>query len=197
MVYRICRLIVRLVFKMLYRYEVTGRENVPEKGATLICANHIHNFDPFMVGSSVKRPVYFMAKAEIFKYPLIAAFFRQLNAFPVKRGAADKRAIRKSLETLRNEQGLIIFPEGTRSKTGQLQKAFSGAGMIALKEPCVVVPAAVVGPYKLFRKVKVIFGKPVYIDDLRGDKVSRDQAQEATERMMNTIRELLEDHPAK
>lgn len=194
MFYNIVRIFLVVLYKILFRYEVIGKHHIPEKGAVLLCSNHISLFDPPIIGIHLKRRINFMAKEELFKIPVLGFCIRQLGAFPVKRGASDKRAIRTSLELLRDNKIFAIFPEGTRSKSGEIGKGLSGAGLIALKEPCTVVPVAITGPYHPFKKMKVVYGSPVNIDDLRGDKVTKEAAQEATERMMNAIRTLYVEH---
>lgn len=194
MIYWLSRFICMLFFRIFFRNEVIGAEHIPKRGPVLLCANHIHVLDPPLIGVSIKRPVTFMAKAELFKIPLIAAYLKKLKGFPVKRGAPDKAAIRTSLQVLKNGDAFVIFPEGTRSKTGELGPAFTGAGFIALKEKCTVIPIAIIGQYRLFRKMKVAIGPPVMIEDLRGDKVTKENAREATERMMNSIQSLLDEY---
>ncbi|MDQ0337762.1 1-acyl-sn-glycerol-3-phosphate acyltransferase [Caldalkalibacillus uzonensis] len=197
MIYSLCRFILHCLYRILFRYEAVGLKHIPRRGAVLLCANHISNWDPPLVGIPLERRVNFMAKQELFKIPLLAQLLRYLGAFPVKRGASDKRAIRTALSRLQEEKVVVIFPEGTRSKTGQLGKAFTGSGFLALKEPCTVIPVAIIGPYRLFRKVKIVYGPPVSIDDLRSEKVTKQEATLATERIMNGIQRLLDQHQPK
>ncbi|QZT32624.1 1-acyl-sn-glycerol-3-phosphate acyltransferase [Caldalkalibacillus thermarum TA2.A1] len=193
MFYEICRIILHTVYRLLFRYKAYGTEHIPEQGAVLLCANHISNWDPPLVGLPLMRRVNFMAKQELFKIPLLSQVLRYLGAFPVKRGATDKKAIRTALSRLQEGKVVVIFPEGTRSKSGRLQKAYSGFGFLALKQPCTVIPVAIIGPYRLFRPVKIIYGSPVNLDDLRVEKITKQEAVLATERIMNSIRQLLEN----
>ncbi len=194
LIYEFCRIIVFLVYRLLFRYEAYGMEHIPDQGAVLLCANHISNWDPPFVGLPVKRPINYMAKEELFRIPILRTVIRTLGAFPVKRGASDKKAIRTALEKLANGEVVLIFPEGTRSKTGKLGKGYPGSGFIALKEECTVIPTAIIGPYRLFRKVKIYFGPPIPLDDLRSEKAGRLEAELATERIMEGIRHLLVNH---
>lgn len=189
--YRIAKFVVYSVFKPLYRIEVIGIENIPKDGAVLLCSNHIDNFDPPMVGITTPRQVRFMAKEELFKIPILGMAIRNLGAFPVKRGFADRDAIRTGLKVLKNGEVLGIFPEGTRSKTGKLGKGLAGAGFFALRSDSVVIPSAIIGPYKPFRKVKVVYGKPIDFKNYRERKIS---AEEATEVIMKEIQNLLDKH---
>jgi 1-acyl-sn-glycerol-3-phosphate acyltransferase len=138
-----------------------------------------------------------MAKQELFKIPVLRSIIRYLGAFPVKRGTSDKKAIRIALERLSAGEVVLIFPEGTRSKTGQLGKGFSGSGFLALKVKCTVIPTAIVGRYRLFSKVKIFFGPPIYLDDLRSEKAGRAEIEQATERIMEGIRKLLVENQSQ
>lgn len=186
--YTVARGIVKLIMSCLYRIETKGLENIPKEGAVLLCANHIHNLDPPLVGITMKRPVVFMAKEELFKVPILGKIVRKANAFPIKRGKADREAIRIGLKTLRVGKVLGIFPEGTRSRTGELGKGLSGVGFFALRSDATVIPCAIIGPYKLFRKVKIIYGNPVNFNKLKDKNAS---IEEATELIMTHIREIL------
>lgn len=189
--YQFAKTAVFSVFKPLYRLEIVGTEHFPEKGAVLLCSNHIDNLDPPTVGITAPRPVHFMAKEELFRVPIIKSLISGLGAFPVKRGLADRDAIRKGLSVLKAGEVLGLFPEGTRSKTGELGKGLQGAGFFALKSNAYVVPCAIIGPYKPFKKVKVIYGEPIDFTSYRKEKIS---AEQATEIIMNEIRVLLEKH---
>lgn len=186
--YTVARGIVKLIMSCLYRIETKGLENIPKEGAVLLCANHIHNLDPPLVGITMKRPVVFMAKEELFKVPILGKIVRKANAFPIKRGKADREAIRIGLKTLREGKVLGIFPEGTRSRTGELGKGLSGVGFFALRSDATVIPCAIIGPYKLFRKVKIIYGNPVNFNKLKDKNAS---IEVATELIMTHIREIL------
>lgn len=186
--YSFAKGVVKGIFQPLYRVEAKGVENIPKEGSVLLCANHINNADPIVIGITCPRPIVYMAKEELFNIPILKGIVKRLNAFPVKRGKADREALRKGLETLNNNQILGIFPEGTRSKTGEIGKGLAGAGFFALKTNATVVPAAIVGSYKPFRKVKVIYGKPIDMKPLKEKKAS---ANEAVELIMAHIKEIL------
>lgn len=189
--YDFARSVVYGVFKPLYRVEVIGRENIPPEGGVLLCSNHINNFDPITVGMMASRPVHFMAKEELFTVPILGKMVPHLNAFPVKRGMSDREALRKGLAILKEGKVLGLFPEGTRSKTGELGKGLAGAGFFALRTDAQIVPCAVVGPYKLLHKLKIVYGKPISMEAVRKSKGS---AEEATELIMGEIRKLLDEH---
>ncbi|ALC90101.1 acyl-phosphate glycerol 3-phosphate acyltransferase [Bacillus sp. FJAT-18017] len=189
--YDFAKNVVKLALKPVYRYEIIGQENVPKDGGVLLCSNHIENFDPLLVGITTKRPVHFMAKEEIFKVPVLKNVVLMCNAFPVKRGMSDREALRKGLNVLKEGKVLGLFPEGTRSKTGELGKGLAGAGFFALRSSAHVVPCAIIGPYKAFSKLKVVYGKPIDMEKVRMEKASADVV---TELIMSEIRKLIDEH---
>lgn len=186
--YSFAKIIVTGVLKPIYRFEVIGQENIPKEGPVILCSNHISNMDPVTLGITCPRPISFMAKEEIFKVPGLKQIVKALYAFPVKRGKGDRAALRTGLQILREGNVFGIFPEGTRNKSGELGKGLSGVGFFALKTDAAVVPCAIIGPYKPFRKVRVVYGKPIDMQKLKEKKVS---AKKATEVIMAHIQEIL------
>ncbi|MGD6815737.1 lysophospholipid acyltransferase family protein [Metabacillus sp. 84] len=189
--YQFGKNLILVLFKPIYRMEVHGKENFPKSGSVLLCCNHIDNLDPPIVGACTPRMVHFMAKEELFKVPVLGKILSRVGAFPVKRGLSDREALRKGLKVLKDGEVLGLFPEGTRSKDGKLGKGLAGAGFFALRSDALVMPCAVVGPYKPFKKVRIYFGEPLDVREYREKKVSAD---EMTLVIMNQIGELLEKH---
>lgn len=189
--YAFARSVVAGVFKPLYRIEVSGLEHFPKDGGVLLCTNHIHNFDPLVVGITAPRPVHFMAKEELFKVPVLGNIVRKCNAFPVKRGKGDRESLRAGLKVLKDGNVFGLFPEGTRSKTGEIGKGLSGAGFFALKTEADVVPCAIIGPYKSLKTLKVVYGKPIAMGEMRAAKAS---AEQVTELIMSEIHKLIKEH---
>ncbi|KAB7708895.1 1-acyl-sn-glycerol-3-phosphate acyltransferase [Bacillus aerolatus] len=189
--YSIARTVVKSILMPLYRIEVHGREHFPKEGGVLLCSNHIDNLDPPVVGITAPRPILFMAKEELFKVPVFGKMLTNLNAFPVKRGMSDREALRKGLKFLKEGKVLGLFPEGTRSKTGEIGRGLAGAGFFALRTDAYVVPCVIVGPYKMLGKLKVVYGPPIDMEELRSRKAS---AEETTEVIMSHIRKLREDY---
>ncbi|WP_139367654.1 lysophospholipid acyltransferase family protein [Bacillus alkalicellulosilyticus] len=189
--YRFGQFISRAFLSSLYRVEVIGQENLPEEGPVLLCCNHIHNFDPPLLGAYIQRPIRYMAKQELFKYKFSNWLLRSVGAFPVRRGMSDKQAMRVTIQFLRDNEMIGLFPEGTRSKDGQLQKGLAGAGFFSLRTEATVIPCAIVGPYKPFKKLKLVYGPPIDMVQLREDKIS---VEDATAVIMDSIRSLLVEH---
>jgi 1-acyl-sn-glycerol-3-phosphate acyltransferase len=189
--YSFARSVVAGVIKPLYRIEVIGLEHFPKDRGVLLCTNHIHNFDPLVVGITAPRPVHFMAKEELFNVPVLGDIVRKCNAFPVKRGKGDRESLRAGLKVLKDGNVFGLFPEGTRSKTGEIGKGLSGAGFFALRTEADVVPCAIIGPYKSLKTLKVVYGKPIAMEEIRAAKASPEQV---TELIMSEIHKLIKEH---
>lgn len=192
--YSFAKTVVYGILKPIYRFEVIGADKFPKEGGILLCSNHIDNLDPPVVGINAPRPVNFMAKEELFHLPLLKSILPGVRAFPVKRGMSDRDALRRAIKLLKDGEVVGLFPEGTRSKDGQLGKGFSGAGFFALRGEANVVPCAIVGPYKPFKRLKVVYGNAIDMQPYRERKAS---AEEVTEVIMAHIAELLEQYKTK
>lgn len=189
--YSFAKTVVFAVLKPIYRFEVIGSENFPKEGGILLCSNHIENLDPPVVGINAPRPVNFMAKEELFKIPILKSILPGVRAFPVKRGMSDRDALRKALKLLKEGEVVGLFPEGTRSKDGKLGKGFAGAGFFALRGNANVVPCAIIGPYKPFKRLKIVFGEVI---DMKPYRERRASAEEVTEVIMEQIAKLIEQY---
>lgn len=189
--FHIGQAVCRIFFRLLYRIKIQGNQNIPNENGVLLCSNHIHYLDPPLVGSFLKREVRFMAKVELFEAPILKSFLPRFGAFPINRGKSDRKALRTGLKLLEEGEMVGVFPEGTRSKTGELSKGLTGVGFFALRSSAAVVPCAVIGPYKLFGTIHVIYGKPLNMDYLREEKAS---PEVVTEAIMQGIQDLIDEH---
>lgn len=191
MFYKFAKVIVLMIFKLMFKIKVIGKENVPKTGPVIVCSNHISNFDPPVVGITFPRTIHFMAKEELFHNRFLKLLLTKLNAFPVKRGMRDRQALRDGLKVLEDGHTLGLFPEGTRSKDGQLKQGLAGAGFFAMRSNATVIPCAIIGTYKKFTTLKVIYGKPIEFESLKKEKPN---AQEVTNEIMYNIQALLDEH---
>lgn len=180
--------VVRTAFSLYFRIRVTGLEKVPNDGAVIVIANHRSGFDPPMVGAILRRPVHFMTKAELFSYPLLPIVFKYVQAYPVHRGHPDRKAIRHSLEILNHGEVIVLFPEGHRTETGDLQKARAGVVYLAQKTNCVLLPIGITGQYGFRKTICYHVGDPFRLDS----QMPRKDAQEL---VMDKIRQLIEGSP--
>ena len=185
MFYKIFKVLCRFWYGIILRTRVIGAENIPQNGAFILAANHVSNWDPPFLGTFIDREVCYMGKEELFKNPVMAWICRHLYVFPVKRGAADKTAIKTAVKILRDGKCLGIFPEGTRSKTGKLGRAEAGVSLIAAMTKAPIIPAAIIDTEKIFsRDVKfprlaVVYGSPMKFSGSTKDKEALDNfAQE-------------------
>ena len=195
MFYKIFKILCRLFFGGILSTKIIGVENIPKEGGFILSANHISNFDPPFLGTFIDRTINYMGKEELFKNPIMAMICRGLNVFPVKRGAADKNAIKNAVKVLKSDGCLGIFPEGTRSKTGKLGKAELGVSVIAAMTKAPVIPAAIIGTKKIFSseekfpRLAVVYGEPLKFSGNAKDKeVLNDFAQ----KIMSEIAKLKE-----
>ncbi len=150
----IVHLIVRFVVRCcLPNLKVTGRKNIPLRGAVLICPNHTSDGDPPLISSCIFRPMWWMGKRELFTIPVVSPLISFWQTFPVDPGSPDRAALKRCEELLKRGNGLVIFPEGRVSPTGEMGPVLPGAVMIALRTGAPIVPAGVAGlsdvmPYK-------------------------------------------------
>ncbi|MDA8146278.1 MAG: lysophospholipid acyltransferase family protein [Thermaerobacter sp.] len=147
-------------FPLRFRWRVRGREQVPREGGIIVCCNHRNHWDPPLVGSASPRQLRFMAKQELFGVPFLGRAIRAVGAFAVRRGEADREALRHALRLLEAGEAVGVFPEGTRSPDGSLRAFHDGAALLALKSGCPVVPARIDGAYTWGGRITVTFGAP-------------------------------------
>ena len=200
MLYSIVKAILVLLFKYLCRWEIEGTENIPKEGPVIIAANHVSYWDPVALGVAIPdRRIYFMAKANLFKIPVLAQIITNFGAFPVDRNKSDREALRAGIEVVSNGNILGIFPEGTRVRDGSLGKFLGGAAMIAAKANVPIIPAALVNTPNIFsrgffRPFRVVFKEPIYITKEEGQKkVTSQQLEEVSSDIRQQILAVLQD----
>jgi glycerol-3-phosphate dehydrogenase (NAD(P)+) len=168
LVYIPVRVVLELFIRIYFRLSGTGREHIPKTGPVILAANHRSFLDPFVIGALVRRPIYFVAKRELFEKRWQAWLLNCVGAFPVRRGESDEEMVQTGLELLAAGKPIVIFPEGTRIRRGPLGNPKRGVGRFALESAAPVVPIAVTGTERARRgwrirpvKVKVRFGRPL------------------------------------
>lgn len=181
-------------------FKVVGAENIPRSGPIILCPNHSATLDPPLVPAFVPRSdTWSMAKSEYFRKPWLRWLFRSYHAFPVVRHTADRTAIKRSFDLLKAGEVLVMYPEGTRVESGVLGPPEPGAGFLAQKAGCPVVPVALTGTRECLPKgakwprrthVTITFGRPFILATKRpdGTRVSHEEASDA---IMAAISELL------
>jgi glycerol-3-phosphate dehydrogenase (NAD(P)+) len=187
LVYWPARWVIGTSILVFFRLRRLGREHIPE-GGVVLAANHRSFLDPFAIGCCIGRPIYFVAKQELFRNPLVGWFLNCLGAFPVRRGDADEESVHTALTLLERGSAVVVFPEGTRIRAGSLGAPKRGVGRLALQSGAPVVPIAITGSERAREgwkikpvKVHLRFGPPLTFP--RVDDPSRFLAGEVTERI--------------
>jgi 1-acyl-sn-glycerol-3-phosphate acyltransferase len=196
--YYIARGLLIGLLKLLTRWRVKGRGNVPREGPVLVVANHLSLADPPLLGVSLGRKVIFMAKEELFRSPVSAYFVGGLGSFPVHRGRLDRGALRRSQQVLADGLALAMFPEASRSRSGKLKNALPGSALIACRGGVPILPVGITGTEKLrgigwlFRRPRLMvnIGQPFSLPPVEG-RLTREKLAEYTELIMRRIAGLL------
>lgn len=180
--YKILHGIVKFLNKIIVRPTYEGIENIPKSGAYILAGNHIHLFDPVTIMSITNKPIHFLAKASLFKFPQ-SLIFNHMGLIPVNRNRKDKEAYDSATKYLKNGEIIGIYPEGTRERGRGLLPFKKGAVRMSYETDAPIIPFATVGKYKLFRKgVIVRFGKPYIVKN--GIDKSNDELREIIRRLL-------------
>jgi 1-acyl-sn-glycerol-3-phosphate acyltransferase len=194
--YRLCWLLVRGFMEACCRLKIVGAENIPGTGGFILASNHISAVDPPFLGSSVSRELSFMAKKELFGVFVLGPLIKRLNAIPVDRGIFDRNALERSQRILSDGGGLIMFPEGTRSKTGQMGKGKPGIGMLARTAVVPIVPAYIhnskIFHKLLFRGKRLVIGfaEPIPAEWVAGNSDDKEGYRAIAAEVMERIKKL-------
>lgn len=170
MLYKFLHFLDKIILYPLFRVEVKGKENLPDEGAYIICANHWSNWDPFFIAGILSKPISFMAKREFFDYKFLSWLLNTLYAFPVDREKFDLKSLRHSVDLINNDKVIGIFPEGTRVKEVDRKNIKDGAGYVALKTKADIVPVEIISTYRPFSKTRLLIKKPLEVDDYKDYK---------------------------
>lgn len=188
MLYKFVVWLCKVYFGIFYRASFEGLENVPEEGALLICSNHISMLDMFLFGPRISRRIYFMAKQELFKIPVLNVVLKGLGAYPVKRGYGDLQAAKTTMKLLGEGKVVGIFPEGHRRNKSKVKlKPKIGAVLFALESGAPILPVGIFGTYRLFSKIRVVYGKPYHLAGETGRKLPKAEMQQMADELMDRI----------
>lgn len=189
-----------VTFGALGKLESHGNENIPRRGGVLLLSNHVSYLDPFIIGTVAHREIHYMARHDVFRIPGLRQFIAALNAYPVRRGAADRGALKHTLSLLKAGKVVLIFPEGTRSVDGMLGKAHDGASFIVHSADVPTIPVFLKGTI-LPRNAKCIrptqlsatFGSPLDFNEVRQIADRRELYRRMGEQIMQSIAELRDE----
>jgi len=166
----VSKLFVLPIYKFVFKGQLIGRDNIPQKDSFIMVSNHGSLLDPPLLGHALGRNISFMAKAELFKVPFLGSIINACGAYPVKRGIADKNTIKTACKKLSNDNSIGIFIDGTRQKNGRVNKPKQGAALLAFKNQKLLLPVAIVNSHRLIRfkffiplfsKIVIKVGKPI------------------------------------
>ena len=177
-IYRVAWCLFRLVFAAYFRWRVFNPERVPLTGPVILAANHASFIDPPLVGSGLKREINYLARESLFRFPVVGAVLRAVNSVPVDRDGGGAAGLKAILGRLLAGGGIILFPEGTRTRDGRLQPARSGIGLAVIKSEAPVVPVRVFGTFEAYGRhlkfphphpIAVKYGQPILFEELRAE----------------------------
>lgn len=188
------KFLVKLYFKIFYKVEEIGVENIPQNEGIIIAPNHIHFADPLLIGSFYPDKMKVMAKDQLFKNKLLGKFLTFLGAFPVDREGNDIKAIKTSLKILKSNQHLLLFPEGTRNiLSGKLHSnGKPGVALLAVKTKTRVLPVTIDSNFKLFGKIKIIYHSPISLDKYYDKKLSTTDYEKIINDLLDYLYESVE-----
>lgn len=194
MVKKILRIIVKYLIIItniiFYRVKVIGKENIPKEGAFILCGNHRSYLDAPMIVTNSKRKVRFMAKDELKKNLITRLAVYIFDGIYVKREAKDVGAMKEVLKTLKNGEGVGIFPEGTRNGMAKGVQAKNGVSYFALNSDAKIIPVGIKGKLKPLHKTILTFGKPIDISEYRKDRKNKENLDKVTNIIMEKIVDL-------
>lgn len=193
MFYWVCKSLVVLFYRIVYRMDIKGMENIPTSSGAILCPNHYFWADPLTASIALKRKPIIVTKQEAFKNKLGAFFLKQYGAVPIKRGETDIKAFKTILSSLKDNQLVMLFPEGTRMKNNHLGKANAGAFVFAHRAQVPIIPVAINGGYKWFSKLKVRYGTPIYLTEYYGKKLSDKDKEDLGIMLMSCIKKLIKE----
>ncbi len=185
--YSLVKGIANILFRLIYKIEVYGKENMIKEGKIILCSNHINNLDPIILSMIFPRQIFWMGKRQIFKFKIIAYLLNKLGVFPVDREEADLSAIKNALKILKDEKVLGIFPEGTRVKEINLDNAKPGIAMIGIKAKAPILPVYIEGNYKIFSKIKIYIGERIEFSHIYGKKLTTEDYKSYSKEILKSI----------
>lgn len=199
MFYRISWFICWLICKIVFRLEISGRENIPKKEAVMIVANHTSFLDPVIIGVSSPRILTYLAREDLFEIPFFRRLLWALGNIPISRRKLEFSLLNKISKLAEQKKAFVIFPEGTRSKTGRIGSGKAGVGLIAWRARVKIIPTLILGTDKALpvkakfirlAKIKIIFGQALNLSSFYQREPSRELYQEIVNRMIESIKQL-------
>ncbi len=202
--YKLTTLLFKGYFHIFYKFRVYGAQGLPP-GAAILAANHASFFDPPLIAAVCPEDLHFLARASLFKSKFAQWLLPKLNAHPIEGTVQDRNSLRMICQLLQDGNKVLIFPEGMRSATGDLQPIKSGVAMLAMRAPCPIIPVYLQGTFAVWPRnqrwpslrsaITCVFGKPIYISDNPDDhkKKRQEQCLQQLQESLNNLRLWAED----
>lgn len=197
--YRLCWILAWLPLKILYPTKVIGKENLPKKSKAILACNHMSNRDAVVIQHKFPRRAYFLAKVELFRKKFNAGMLKVFGAVPVDRNNVGISSIKTVLKLLKDDEWVVIFPEGTRRDTENnedLDAAKNGMSMFALKGNCPIVPMWFMKKPRPFKRNVLLIGKPIYLTEYQDKKATKEMFDEITAKVLSEMYKLRDDYSA-
>ncbi len=195
-VYNIFYNLAKLLARLFFSYRVVHPERIPEEGPLIIAVNHSSYVDPPLAGICSRRAVYYLARKNLLEWPFFGPLFPDMNVIPVERDGNDMSALREVIKKVREGNGVVLFPEGTRSRDGALQPARAGIGLVIAKTRATVLPMRIFGAFEAFpkgsklphlRPITVVIGEPIRFAPEEIEPTTRETYQRLSDRVMESI----------
>ncbi len=189
----------RILARLFFGYRIIHRERLPETGGFILAANHQSYFDPPLVGICSRRAVHYLARKSLMDWPFFGPMFPDMNVIPVDRGGNDMSALKTVIRKIQAGEGVVLFPEGTRSPDGKLQPAQAGVGLVIAKTLAPVVPVRIFGSYEAFPRgskhiklhpIRIVVGKPIHFTKDDVANADRETYRKLGQRVMDAIAQL-------
>ncbi|SMB94422.1 1-acyl-sn-glycerol-3-phosphate acyltransferase [Desulfonispora thiosulfatigenes DSM 11270] len=198
MFYNFVKYILRFMLLFLVKLDFVNKEKIPQQGQIVFASNHVSLWDPVILGVYLTRKVHFIAKEELFKIFFLGFIMKRIGAIPIKRGQADRNAIRQSIKYLNNGEALCIFPEGTRSLNKNIGDFLPGTSLIAVKGNAPIIPVALIGTSDILKKgfktkIRIVIGDPIEVNEYHNQKVPSSQIELLTKRLEDEVKSLFNE----
>lgn len=195
-VYNIFYTLAKWLARLFFDFRVIHPERIPEEGGVILASNHQSYFDPPLVGICSHRGVHYLARKTLLKWPFFGPLFPAMNVIPVDRDGNDMAALKTVIRKIRDGEGVVLFPEGTRTRDGNLQPAQAGVGLVIAKTGAPVVPMRIFGAYEAFPRgakgihlhpIRVVVGKPIHFSREETANADRETYRKLGQRVMDEI----------
>ena len=186
----------RLLARLFFGFRIVHRERMIQTGPVILAMNHQSFFDPPLAGNACDRAIYFLAKKSLMKAPVLGWLLPKLNVIPVEIEGSDRSALKALIRILRAGDGVLLFPEGSRTPDGNLQPALPGLGLVIAKTHAPVVPMRIFGAFDawpiggkihFWRRITIVVGEPIYFSDRDFETAGRDLYARLSRRVMDAI----------